>query len=302
MKTQNTMTATVNNMKHSITTQDVDGNNMYIDIRLSDDCKNGHNDFAITGTIYQKGKPKTDQYMIGGGCIHDEIIAAHPELKIFVDLHLSDVNGAPMYALENGFYHLNNSSKDVVMNYLRVNEHEYNALLTAKDSLYFAFLLFQLEIPARWKAEANKAIKMLEEMTGQSFEDNSVKSNLTQLTQEQFLDMQVKVSSGYYNESAIEIREEQKAANKKQALIDKLIADRNKAVQALTDECDIKIYILNHNLPIDNFIYYKHTNKGVFNWQNSSYNSMISENDFNYFVENLDYSQLPKDIKFSLGK
>ena len=52
---------------------------VYVTIRLNDDCRNGHNDFSITGEVYQKGKPKTDIYLVCGGCCHEEILVAFPE-------------------------------------------------------------------------------------------------------------------------------------------------------------------------------------------------------------------------------
>src|SRR6187431_1139451 len=79
---------------------------IYVSIRLNDECKNGHQDFSITGNLYEADKPKIDRYNICGGCIHDEIIKFYPEFKQFIDLHLSDYEGIPMYAVENGFYHL----------------------------------------------------------------------------------------------------------------------------------------------------------------------------------------------------
>lgn len=56
-----------NDLRHTIDTKDKDGNSMRIKIRLNDECKNGHQDFAITADVWEKGKPKTDRYCIMGG-------------------------------------------------------------------------------------------------------------------------------------------------------------------------------------------------------------------------------------------
>ena len=121
-----TATRQSNSLRHKIVTTDIKGNPMYISIRLDDQCKNGHQDFAITATIYEKGKPQTDRNMIAGGCCHEEILKAHPELKIFVDLHLCDYSGAPMYAEENGFYHLRRMTKEEFIQYFGCNVIQYD--------------------------------------------------------------------------------------------------------------------------------------------------------------------------------
>lgn len=77
-----------------------------IDIRLSDDCWNGHADFAITGNFHD--------YKNGGnccGCIHEIILHFFPEFKPFIDLHLCDAKGAPMSAAANGLYHCVTAAK-----------------------------------------------------------------------------------------------------------------------------------------------------------------------------------------------
>src|SRR6185312_390500 len=107
---QTTETTTTNDIRFT-TTKTKKGIDYVIKIRLNDECKNGHNDFSITGDMYLSGKVHTDRNNQGGGAIGDEIAKCFPEFKIFNDLHLCDAKGAPMYAQANGFYHLKNSSK-----------------------------------------------------------------------------------------------------------------------------------------------------------------------------------------------
>jgi hypothetical protein len=63
-------------------------------IRLNDECKNGHQDFAITGEIYLAGKPSTDAICLGMGCVHDEILKAGREILKTVFLVTVPIVGA----------------------------------------------------------------------------------------------------------------------------------------------------------------------------------------------------------------
>ena len=80
------------------------GNNekIAVEISLSDDCKNGHNDFSITADIYEQRGSR--YYHVSCGCQHDEILKYFPEFQIFVDLHICDDNGVPMYPIANNPY------------------------------------------------------------------------------------------------------------------------------------------------------------------------------------------------------
>lgn len=62
---------------------------------------NGNTSSHWTVTAWYKGKGQEF-----GGCCHDEILAKEPDLAPFVALHLSDSDGSPMHAEDNGWYWL----------------------------------------------------------------------------------------------------------------------------------------------------------------------------------------------------
>lgn len=72
-------------------------------VRYDDECGNGHNSFAITADIYDPTKRGNDRE-IAGGCCHEEIAEAFPELAPFIKWHLVSSDG-PMHYPGNVTYH-----------------------------------------------------------------------------------------------------------------------------------------------------------------------------------------------------
>lgn len=56
--------------------------------------------FGVTATLYENGRDAA------GGCMHEDVLRHFPDLADLVALHLSDIDGAPMHDVANGFYHL----------------------------------------------------------------------------------------------------------------------------------------------------------------------------------------------------
>lgn len=252
-------------------------NNQTIDVkvRLNDECKNGHQDFAITATIWQAGKPKVDKYMLGGGCCHEEIIKHFPNLKIFVDLHLCDYSGAPMYPSANGFYHLTNGFNNTPIDspkfkkeyceYYRITTEQFDVLKTAKNKIQFSILLDSLGILNQWKEQANKAIKYLEELTGDEFLNDSKRSQHTPPTPEELEEERIKQETGYYSAEA-ELKREQSARNKE---IEKLQNELNTELNKHRLEYEVKKTVLEvcGTKALENCIFYNHTKQLTFNWR-----------------------------------
>lgn len=194
MNTQIEKTAT-NDLRKSLQVRTKEGNTLIIKIRLNDECKNGHQDFSITGELYQKDKPMNDRNIISCGYIHDEILTARPDLKIFVNLHLCDYLGIPMHPIANGFYFLSNGFNNTPIehpnfkaeycDYYRITPAQFDVLSQSKNKIQYYKNLVNLNILEQWKTEADKGIKLLEEMTDKTFLVDSKRSQLIAPTPEE---------------------------------------------------------------------------------------------------------------------
>ena len=243
-------------------------------IRLNDECKNGHQDFSITGTVYEAGKPRTDRNMISAGCCHDHILKAFPEFKIFVDLHLCDYDGAPMHAVANGFYHLSEgfNSKSTgeqfraeYCEYYRITGEQFDVIKNSRNQIQFAEYLVKLGILDQWRTEAGKAIAELEKLTGLTFVNDSKRSQLVLPTEAEIKAEAEKVAAGYYTPEAEAAREKQKTVD----YLNELEAEKQKAIDKAVAEFEVKKEVLLKGgiAAAKNCIYYTHTKTVAFNWK-----------------------------------
>ena len=159
------------------------GNKLVIDYGLRNDQY-----FSITGLIYDYNVKGPDKCILGG-CIHDEILKECPEFSDLVNLHLSDKEGQPMHAIDNGFYYYQMSRgfaahyktvegdkerlEKVLMEHLRTSEQETAEILRVLDKAmncgdkkfgermakkFFEEYIIR-ELRPRWQIEATAAIK-----------------------------------------------------------------------------------------------------------------------------------------------
>lgn len=71
------------------------------EVRYDDGCGNGHNTFAITGEIRIPGRNDIE----AGGCLHEEIAKAFPELAPYILWHLVSAD-EPLHYIANTLYWL----------------------------------------------------------------------------------------------------------------------------------------------------------------------------------------------------
>jgi len=249
------------------------GEQWVIKIRLNDECRNGRQDFSITGTCWEKGKPKTDKYMIQGGACGDEISVLFPEYEIFNRLHLCDYMGIPMHCSANGFYFLRKgfdryeegeTLKSKWCKYYRVFPEQFDILFEAKSETHFAILLERLGIFEQWKAEADLAIKKLEELTGNEFVVDSVRTQYNRPSDEKMKEESERISNGYYSEEEKQKREDERSAQK----LLEIDREEKLKINDIKDEYKIKRLILGFSeKAYQNYIYYNHSKEIKFNWR-----------------------------------
>ena len=257
------------------TTKHTETETFDITIKLNDECKNGHQDFSITGTIYEKGKPKIDKYMILGGAIGDKIADNFPEFAIFEQLHLCDYKGIPMHAAENGFYYLKNGFNNNPVNsdefcnkfckYYRISKKQFNTLKNSENVLQYSILLLKLGVLKRWEKQASKAIKLLEQLTGNEFLIDSVKTQFKTPSEDEIKTEEDLIESGYYSDENKKERELKKGLD----FIAKIEEERKNKINSINLEFDTKIELLKNagkNF-YDNCIFYSHTKTLCFNWR-----------------------------------
>ena len=271
---------------------------IFVEIRLDDECKNGHQDFSITGDVYEAGKPKVDRYHLRGGCIHEDIIKYFPEFECFVNLHLCDYNGVPMHCCANGYYHLVNGFnitsnespefKSEYCKYYRITAAQLKQLKTAKNKIQYGILLKKLGILDQWKREADAAIFLLKQYTGISFLNNSVRSNY-EITEEQIWEEENKIKDGYYSEES-EAKRETERINK---IVDKLSKEMKEGKDKAQLEFDVKMEVLRvgGSKALENIIFYNHSKTICFNWR--TYDKM-KESECLAIIEKMN---LPEGVK-----
>ena len=282
---------TTNSIKHVINVNNEE-HNYKIEIRLNDECRNGHEDFAITADFWLPNNIRRDRNIISGGCCHEEILKVRPDLKIFEQLHLCDFRGYPMHYVENAFYHLKNKynspmTKTKFMECYFVSEEQYQELLKADDVDEFGYLFLVLfknhEI---WENLAIQGIKYLEELSGEKFESKATKPYHIS----KFLGLSY--PKGYFFDEAVKERRLKAHLLKKHEAINKLQKQAKQKIEEIENKLLIEKQLMDldfldlrntrHNFKEREFhINVKKTSIGSYKIENYKHAYCFTEDDYN---------------------
>ena len=136
--------------------------------RMELSIKDGY--FSFTGAISRVTKEeKFDERVKSSGAIGNQLVLSFPdnaEYLLMSQIHLSDLDGVPMYAEENGLYYILNCSETAVRNHFRLVDdnvlHELiNSVKSAKTKEEQKKIVHEFcenEKP-EWKYQAEHLIK-----------------------------------------------------------------------------------------------------------------------------------------------
>ena len=291
-----------NNLCHSIIV--VDGNQeTVIKIKLGDECNNGHEDFSITCVVKELNDRGFAQEVMCG-CCHDHILSIRPDLKPFVDLHLSTWQGIPMHCASNAFYWLAGylklsyvkyhgstgssarSTEDclrIFREHIRCTESELPTLLQCRSVEELMIAIEDLGILERWKTEADTAIKQLEQWTGKEFASKAIRGHWEPVSEDERKLAEDRRASGYYSPEAIKYRDLEKAEANKAARRKQLLNEHDNDVRKLGNELCVKLFVLENFGCSVNCIYYDHISELAVNWTDSA--KLVTREEFDLMVK-----------------
>jgi|WetSurMetagenome_2_1015567.scaffolds.fasta_scaffold255274_1 hypothetical protein len=252
------------------------GLNYEIRIRLNDECNNGIEEFAITGSIWPEGELQTDRNILKAWAIGDDLAAVFPDMVLFNSLHGAKWDGVPDFAMSNMVYYLEHPeemSQEAWCAFYRVNPLLYRQLYTArKERYYFQKLLYKLGVVASWKAQADTAIAQLEQLTGKKFVSKAVKPSLKVYTPKEKAEFEAEEAAGYFTMQAMSRRAEDEVSRKWSVRRMDIIRHAEESVDAVKRKKAVELQMLKvlkkagFTSDFDNYIFYDHLNKICFLW------------------------------------
>ncbi len=88
--------------------------------------------------------------------------------------------------------------------------------------------------------------------------------------------------------------------DEKNKIIGTLKLDAQKKIDSINTELNLRLAIVEAGFSLNNFIYYNHSNEGVFNWVD--YQDKITQEQLDELLTKIDKSKLPENIVFKLNK
>lgn len=229
--------------------------------------------FSITAEVYTRhnGRGPWPKNPTCCGCCHDQIAVFFPEFIPFINLHLCDLNGAPMYPVSNSRYYFK-ESRAKGTEYVRINPDDTRAgslQAAAKEGPeFFAYVLETSGIMDQWKAEAGAALAELERLTGKQLEILPGRY-YSPLSEEVRAEIKNRINSGYYSDEAREARNRAKEQAAREEARAAIVERYDAEIQKAQTDKNIHLLIFDMFGTDENIIVYNHSRKIELNWRHN---------------------------------
>lgn len=280
------------------------GENTFIDVEIGLRYikENGYSYFYAVGDVYELKRAR--KKIISSGCIHEEILKYFPEFKTFVQLHGNSSYGMPMHMISNIKFAIDNNEIDTICGYLDISEEMAKELICWGEEIdYLKYFLEENDIIYHLRSKANKAIKLLEELTNDEFDNPDVLGiydyePLNNDTKEKIKKMH---ENGYFTMDNVIKRRDEKIKDLNLKFLEKEKMKLEKEKREIDNEIKVLEYLFDEGISLNNHAYLRSVNVLAINLFKNRENAM-SEEDYKRFLDSVDYSKLPKDITFEFHK
>lgn len=280
------------------------GENTFIDVEIGLRYikENGYSYFYAVGDVYELKRVRKE--IISSGCIHEEILKYFPEFKTFVQLHGNSSYGMPMHMISNIKFYIDNDEIDAICSSLGISDVMAKELICWGEEIdYIKYFLEENDIIYHLRSKANKAIKMLEELTGDEFDNPDVLGiydymPLDNDTKEKIKKMH---ENGYFTMDNVIKRRDEKIKDLNLKFLEKEKMKLEKEKREIDNEIKVLEYLFDEGISLNNHAYLRSVNVLAINLFKNRENAM-SEEDYKRFLDSVDYSKLPKDITFEFHK
>lgn len=280
------------------------GENTFIDIEIGLRYikENGYSYFYAVGDVYELKRAR--KKIISSGCIHEEILKYFPEFKTFVKLHGNSSYGVPMHMISNIKFYIDNDEIDVVCSSLGISDVMAKELICWGEEIdYIKYFLEENDIIYHLRSKANKAIKLLEELTNDEFENPDVLGLYDYMPLDNDTKEKIKKlhENGYFTMDNVIKRRNDKIREINLKILENKKIKLEKEKREIDNEIKVLEYLCDEGISLNNHDYLRSVNVLAINLYKNRENAM-SEDDYNRFLNNVDYSKLPTGIEFEFNK
>ena len=280
------------------------GENTFIDVEIGLRYikENGYSYFYAVGDVYELKRAR--KKIISSGCIHEEILEYFPEFKTFVQLHGNSSYGMPMHMISNIKFAIDNNKIDAICRYLGISDVMAKELICWGEEIdYLKYFLEENDIIYHLRSKADKAIKMLEELTNDEFENPDVLGIYDYMPLDNDTKEKIKKlhENGYFTMDNVIKRRDEKIKELNLKFLEKEKMKLEKEKREIDNEIKVLEYLCDEGISLNNHAYLRSVNVLAINLYKNRENAM-SEEDYKRFLDSVDYSKLPTGIEFEFNK